>query len=87
MLLRRKRSEEAYRPDEIDLLASRSATGEVETKTEFRQKLQLEAHQACSRTPGIEERVEQIGHSGMDIRMRIALRQEAAECGEMHHAV
>src|SRR6478736_1827142 len=38
--------------DEIDLLASRSATREVETKTEFRQKLQLEAHQAGSRTSG-----------------------------------
>src|SRR5260370_38544347 len=41
--------------DEIDLLASGGATREVETKTELRQKPQLEARHACSRTPGLEE--------------------------------
>src|SRR5262245_674828 len=73
--------------DEIVGAATHGASREIETEAELPQQQQLEAHDARSRAREVEQAVEHLVQRGMDVRMRVALRQQAAQRGEMRHAV
>ena len=63
------------------------ASGKIESKAQLCQKREFEAdHVGCS-AARIDEPVEHLRKTGVDLRMRVALGQEPAEGGEVRHAV
>src|SRR5262249_5651342 len=73
--------------DEISFYSTRRAGRKIESETELRQKTQLETHRVGRGAAWIDEPVEQVHECGMNLRMRVALRQQPAERGGICHPV
>src|SRR6478735_9390522 len=69
------------------VLPARRAGREIEPEAELGQELQLEAHDTRAGMAGNGEAVEHLVQGGMELRVRVAFGQHAAERGEMRDAV
>ena len=63
------------------------AARQVETEAKLAKEHQLKSHQRWTRPLGIDQEREHMGERGMDVGMRIALRQQAAERAQQRDAI
>ena len=73
--------------DQVGRFARRGAIGEIEPETAFGEHGKLEAHHMGGGLSGILEIVERLLQHLVDVLMRIALRQQAHQRGQMGHAI
>ena len=73
--------------DQIGGLAGRRAVFQIEPETEFGQHRQFESDQMRRRLAGIVEIVQRAVEHLVDVLVRIALRQQPRQRGQMGHAI